>query len=293
MRAQRWMAWLAGLSMVFVLAACQTEKPLPEQRFYLRGKVVAVNKSQGTVTLAHEAIPGYMAAMTMDYPLKDKWAFDILKPGQTVTATLVVASDRAWLEGVVITEEAKPESNSLAPPESAHTPLGEIVPDFALINQDGKRIHLHQYHGKVLLLTFIYTRCPLPDYCPLMSKNFAQIMEQVRSDPKLSPSTHLLSISIDPKYDTPEVLFKYGLAYLSDDPKGFAHWQFTAPSPENLKKLASAFSLAYTEEDNQISHTMSTVLVGPDAKLAKIWDTSDWTIAEVLSTMRQVENAGH
>jgi protein SCO1/2 len=285
MRAQQFMAGLAGLSLVIALAACQTEKPLPEQRFDLRGKVVAVNKSEGTVTLAHEAIPGYMAAMTMDYPIKDKWAFNVLKPGQTLRATLVVASDRAWLEGVVITEEAKPESNSLVPPEATRTPLGEVVPDFALVNQDGKRIHFHQYHGKALLLTFIYTRCPLPDYCPLMSKNFAQIMEQVRSDPKLFPSTHLLSISIDPEYDKPAVLRAYGLD-CAGNPHSFDHWEFASGTPEQVRKVAEFFGLKYWTEGGQIVHALVTALIGPDGKVVKIYRGNDWHPADVLTDLR-------
>jgi protein SCO1/2 len=192
--------------MVITLVACQSRPSLPQQRFDLQGKVMAVDKSQGTVTVAHEEIPGYMAAMTMSYPLKDAWAFNILKPGQSIRATLVVTSNDVWLEGVVVTEEAKPPSTALAPKESGRTVLGKEVPDFQLINQDGKRIHFHQYHGKALLLTFIYTRCPLPDYCPLMSKNFARILDTVSRDQPLSATTHLLSISLDPEYDKPAVL---------------------------------------------------------------------------------------
>ena len=285
MRTQRLMASLAGFSLLFVLGACKTQPPLPQQRFDLRGKVVAVNKNEGTVTLAHEAIPGYMAAMTMDYPLKDKWAFDVLKPGQTIRATLVVASDRAWLEGIVVSEEAKPESNSLAPPESARTPLGQEVPDFPLINQDGKRIHLHQYHGKALLLTFIYTRCPLPDYCPLMSKNFARILQEVRSDPALSPSTHLLSISIDPEYDKPAVLRAYGLD-CAGNPHPFDHWEFASGTPEQVRKVAEFFGLKYWTEGGQIVHALVTALIGPDGKVIQIYRGNDWQPAQVVSDLR-------
>ena len=264
MRAQRLLAFLVGFGMVCALAACQTQKTLPQQRFDLRGKVVGVNKNEGTVTLSHEAIPGYMAAMTMDYPVKDKWVFAVLKPGQTITATLVVASDRAWLEGIVVTEEAKPEGS--APAESARTPLGEEVPDFALVNQDGKRIHLHQYYGKALLLTFIYTRCPLPNFCPLLSKNFAHILEQVLSDPKLSPSTHLLSISIDPDYDKPAVLRAYGLD-CAGNPHPFDHWEFASGTPEQVRKVAEFFGLKYWTEGGQIVHALVTALIGPDGKV--------------------------
>jgi protein SCO1/2 len=290
MRAQWFMTWLVGLSMLLALAGCQTEKPLPQQRFDLRGKVVAVDKNQGTVTLSHEAIPGYMAAMTMTYPLKDKWAFDVLKPGQTLHATLVVASDRAWLEGIVVTEEAKPESNSLAPPQSVRTPLGEVVPDFPLINQDGKRIHLHQYHGKALLLTFIYTRCPLPDYCPLMSKNFAKILEEVRSDPALSPSTHLLSISIDPEYDKPAVLRAYGLD-CAGNRHPFDQWEFASGTPEQVRKVAEFFGLKYWTEGGQIVHALVTALIGPDGKVIQLYRGNDWQPEQTVRDLRNLRGA--
>lgn len=283
MRAKRFMAWLVGLATVVALTTCQTQKPLPQQRFDLRGKVVGVNKNEGTVTLAHEAIPGYMAAMTMDYPVKDKWVFDVLKPGQTLHATLVVGSDHAWLEGIVVTEEAKPEGNASA--ESARTPLGEEVPDFALVNQDGKRIHLHQYHGKALLLTFIYTRCPLPDYCPLLSKNFAHILEQVLSDPKLSSSTRLLSISIDPDYDRPAVLRAYGLD-CAGNPHPFDHWEFASGTPEQVRKVAEFFGLKYWNEGGQIVHALVTAIIGPDGKVVKLYRGNEWQPAQVVSELR-------
>jgi protein SCO1/2 len=284
------MAGLAGLSVVLALAACQKEKPLPQQRFDLRGKVVAADRNAGTVTLAHEAIPGYMAAMTMTYPLEDRWAFDVLKPGQTVTATLVVASDRAWLEGIVVTEEAKPESNSLAPPESARPLLGEEVPDFPLLNQDGKRIQLHQYRGRALLLTFIYTRCPLPDYCPLMSKNFAQILAEVLNDPKLSSSTRLLSISIDPEYDKPAVLRAYARD-VAGNPHPFDHWEFASGTPEQVRKVAEFFGLKYWTEGGQIVHALVTALIGTDGKIAKLYRGNDWRPAQVVSDLRDLREA--
>jgi len=286
MRAQRFVAWLVGVSIILACAACQTQKPLPEQRFEVQGKVVAVDKSEGTVTVAHEAIPGYMAAMTMAYPLKNKWAFDVLKPGQTLRATLVVASDRAWLEGIVITEQAKTESTSLA--ESAGTPLGQVVPDFPLTNQDGKRIHLGQYRGKALLLTFIYTRCPLPDYCPLMTHNFVKILAGIRSDKTLSPSTHLLSISVDPEHDKPGVLRAYGQEY-AGDPHPFDQWDFASGTPEQVRKVAEFFGLKYWSDGGQIVHALVTALIGPDGKVEKIYRGNDWQPADVLADLRSLE----
>jgi protein SCO1/2 len=131
----------------------------------------------------------------------------------------------------------------------------------------------------------------MPNFCPRLSSLFAAVHRELGKNPQELDRTRLLTISIDPKYDTPPVLRKYGLAYLGDDPKGFMHWQFATPTAENLRKLAEAFALIYEEEDNQISHTMSTVLINPDGKVAKEWIMSDWTTDEAVSAIRQVEDA--
>jgi protein SCO1/2 len=274
--------------MLLILAACHANPPLPQQRFDLKGKVVAVNKNEGTVTLAHQAIPGYMAAMTMDYAVKDKWALDVLKPGQNVTATLVVATDRAWIEGLVIGEAPQPDPHALA--AAAASPLGKEVPDFHLINQDGKAIHLHQYRGKALLLTFIYTRCPLPDYCPRTTRNFAQILQQVRADPQLASGTHLLSISIDPDYDQPAVLREYGRR-LAGTARPFSDWEFAAGTPEQVKKTAEFFGLKYWTENGQIVHTLVVALVGPDGKVAHLYPGNDWPPAQVVADLKSTGGA--
>jgi len=264
---------------------------VPAQRFDLRGKVVAVDRDQGTVTLAHDAIPGYMAAMTMAYPLKDKWAFSVLKPGQTIQATLVVTSDHAWLEGIVVSDEPKRETGSLSPPEAAATPVGQDVPDFPLTNQDGRRIHFYQYRGKALLLTFIYTRCPLPDYCPLMSRNFAQILKQIRSDPALASSTHLLSISIDPEFDKPAVLSKYGMD-CAGECHPFHDWEFASGTPEQVRKVAEFFGLKYWTEGGQIVHALATALVSPDGKVVQLYRGNDWRPPQVLSDLQALQGPG-
>jgi protein SCO1/2 len=286
MRAQNVLPWLLGLSLLLAGAACRREKSLPQQRFEVQGKVVAVDKRGGMVILAHEAIQGYMGAMTMGFVLKDQWAFDVLKEGQTVRATLVVQGENAWLEGIVITAKAVPVDTTRAPAEAVHPPPpGAEVPDFPLINQDGKRIHLHQYRGKALLLTFIYTRCPLPDYCPLLSRNFAKILEQLRSDPSLAASTHLLSISIDPEYDTPAVLRRYGLDCAGKS-SPFERWEFASGSPEQVRKVAEFFGLSYWSERGQIVHALVTALIGPDGKVRKIYPGNQWQPADVLTDLR-------
>jgi len=198
-----------------------------------------------------------------------------------------VASDRAWLEGIVVSEEAKPETTSLAPAESINNPLGKEVPDFTLTNQDGKRIHFHQYHGKALLLTFIYTRCPLPDYCPLMSRNFAQILRQVHGDTGLSANTRLLSVSIDPQYDKPAVLRAYALD-VAGNTSPFDQWEFASGTPEQVRKVAEFFGLKFWTDGGQIVHALVTALIGPDGKVAQLYRGNGWQPAQVLGNLRDL-----
>jgi protein SCO1/2 len=273
--------------MCILLCGCGSA----DKHYTLSGRVISKVPATRSIVVDHDEIPGFMAAMTMPYLVADGVDLSGVEPGDLIRAEIGVKPDgQYWLTRISVTDSSHREK---APRESKEQWPGQNIPDIELVNQNSKTVRLSEFRGKTVLLTFIYTRCPMPNFCPRLSSQFASLNRELQKDPSEYGRTQLLSISIDPKYDTPEVLYKYGLAYLNDDPKRFAHWQFTAPSPENLKKVATAFSLVYAEEDNQISHTMSTVLVDPDGKLAKIWDTSDWTIAEVLSTMRQVENAGH
>ena len=288
MRVQRLLIGLISLNLIFAGAACRREKPVPQQRYQVRGKVVYVDKRGGMVTLAHEAIQGYMGAMTMGFVLKDQWAFDVLKPGQSVQATLVVEGDNAWLEGIVISEDAKPGATASLPPNAPQPPApGTEVPDFRLINQDGKPIHLHQYRGKALLLTFIYTRCPIPGYCPLMSRNFAKILDGLRNDSSLASSAHLLSISIDPDYDKPAVVRTYAREYTSKS-MPFERWEFATGSPEQVRKVANFFGLSYWDERGQIVHSLVTVLIGADGKVRKVYRGNQWQPSEVLSDLRNL-----
>jgi protein SCO1/2 len=157
------------------------------------------------------------------------------------------------------------------------------VPDFTLVNQNGKAIHFQQFRGKPLLLTFIYTRCPFPDYCPRMSNNFGQVMQQLQKDPKVFDQAQLLSISIDPENDKPAVLRRYGERYVGRvDPK-FAHWEFASGSPEQVRKTADFFGLAYNQKDGQIVHALVTVLVGKDGKVAKVYSGNDWKPDQVAA----------
>jgi protein SCO1 len=269
---------IAVLSASALLIGCQRSQ---ERRFDLRGKVISVDKQHREVTLQHEEIKGFMDAMTMPFTVKEDWALAALEPGQTVEATLVVQEDRSWIEGLKISK-TEPSQNSAA----TVLPLkrGDEIPDFELLNQDNKPIHLRQYRGRPLLLTFIYTRCPVPEFCPLTSKQFSEIHRELQASPPSDKKPHLLTISFDTEHDTPEALRDYAKRYMS--PVSFKDWEFATGSAEGIRKITAYFGLVYRPESGQIVHTLVTALIGSDGKLMHLYTRNEWTPKDVLAQFR-------
>jgi protein SCO1/2 len=259
--------------------------------YKLRGKVVSTDAAKGEATLDHEAIPGLMEAMTMPYKLKDPTILGELHPGDVITADVLVSADPNadyLLDHIVVVGQAKPDTK---PPVSYHVPApGDATPDFKLRNQDGRQIHLSQFKGKALLVTFIYTRCPSPEFCPRVTRNFAEVERQLAANPALYARTHLLSVSFDPEHDTQERLRAYGATYIGSDAKdAFAHWDFAVPEKPVLAEMAKWFDLGMTgEADGSITHTLSTTLIGPDGKVARFYPGNEWTAEQVFADVRQV-----
>jgi protein SCO1/2 len=263
----------------------------PSYKVYkLRGKVVSINSATNEVTLNHEAIPGFMDAMTMPYKLKDPGILGELHPGDVITADVLVSQDadaNVLLDHIVVVAQAKPDYR---PTVFYHVPApGDAVPDFKLRNQDGRSIHLGQFRGKQLLITFIYTRCPLPNFCPLVTHNFAVIDEQLAAIPALYSKTHLLCVSFDPSHDTPERLRAYGSSYMGSDGKNaFVHWDFAVPQAPELTEMAKFFDLGITNEaDSTITHTLSTTLIGRDGKVVRFYPGNEWTTDQVMADVKQ------
>ena len=258
--------------------------------YKLRGKVISTDAAKGEVTLNHEAIPGFMEAMTMPYKLKDPSILGELHPGDVLTSDLMVSQGpdaEVLLDHIVVVAQAKPD---YLPKVNYHVPApGDPTPDFKLRNQDGRAIHLGQFRGKALLITFIYTRCPLPDFCPRVTRNFAAIEKQLAASPALFAKTHLLCVSFDPEHDTPERLRAYGAAYMGSDAKNaFAHWDFAVPEKPVLAEMAKFFDLGITNEaDATITHTLSTTLIGPDGKVVRFYPGNEWTAEQLAADVRQ------
>jgi protein SCO1/2 len=221
----------------------------------------------------------------MPYPVVDARSLDELSPGDQITADVVVGPSEIHLENIVV---VKKSDGKTSPPGAQLQPSAPaaLVPDFALVNQDGKRIRLAQYRGKSVLLTFIYTRCPLPDYCPLMTHNFAEIEKALVKSPELYAKTHLLSISFDSQYDTPQVLRNYARAFASDrGPHTFEHWEF-ATIPAGEKSTVTKFFDVFTSEgQGQITHSMSTAILSANGLIYKSYNGNDWKPADVLTDL--------
>ena len=257
----------------------------------LHGRIVSTNPATGEVTIDHHAIPGFMDAMTMPYKLRDNRIIGELHPGDIVNADVLVsqtADAAVFVDHFVVVGQAKPDYR---PAVQYHVPeTGDQVPDFRLVNEDGKPIHLTQFHGKALLLTFIYTKCPLPDFCPRVTHDFAVIEKSLAASPSLYAKTHLLCASFDPEGDTPARLKSYGETYMgSMAPKAFSHWDFAVSSKKELQPMAEWFDIGLTNEaDGTITHTLSTTLIGPDGKVVRFYPGNDWTPEQVLSDVAKL-----
>lgn len=258
------------------------------KQYKVRGIVVSTDASKGQVTLDSEAIPGFMDAMIMPYTLRQPNILSELHPGDTITATLLASKDSDLLDEIVVVAQAKADYK----PPVSYRPLnpGDAVPDFKLLNQSGKTIHIAQFRGKALLMTFIYTRCPLSDYCPRMSRNFARLDKMLAADPALYAKTHLLSVSFDPKYDTPAVLRSYGGAYTGNyTNETFTHWDFAAPPQAELDSVLKFFLVGATpEKDKTITHSLSTIVITPEGKIYKWYPTNDWTPEQLFADVKEL-----
>jgi protein SCO1 len=276
-------------AIALIPAACSKKPDAPPaaaaKRYHLVGKIVSIDHDQASIMVDGQEIVGFMAAMTMPYSVRDTKLLAPLVPGDEITADVVVDESGAYLENIVVTKK----SDGKGPTGTSNPPkAGDKVPDFALINQDGKKIHLREYQGDVLLVTFIYTRCPFPDFCPLVSRNFSQIYASLRNDPSLGPRIRLLSVSFDPAYDTPAVLRKYAETFRqTTGGNPYGRWQFATVPQNDLVKVANFFGLYYGVQDGQLAHSLSTTVISPDGTVYKWYEDNSWKPADLIQDASQ------
>lgn len=273
---------LVGLALA---VGCQRA---PEAREYeLSGQILVIRPETSEVMIRHGDIVGFMPGMTMPFKVDDAALLEGRVAGDLVTATLVVTDERAWLSTLTATGHAPlPEDAPDSIPAAAGVHVlepGDEVPDTPLASPQGP-VSLRAPRGMATAMTFIYTRCPLPDYCPLMDRRFAEVQRTVAGDAVLNRRVRLLSISFDPEYDTPERLGAHASALRADP----AIWRFaTIADPDDIDVFAARFGVnVIREKDGTITHNLRTVVIDPDGRVVSARGGNTWTAAEVVADLR-------
>jgi protein SCO1 len=270
------------LAMTMVTAACSRGKT-----YELGGQVLAVDAARQELTVKHDDIRGFMPAMTMPFRVRNAQSLDGRVAGDLIRATLVVEDTTAYLSTVESIGHA-PVAIPLSANEPARFDLldaGDEVPDFLLVDQAGASRRLSEFRGRVVAVTFIYTRCPLPDFCQQMDRRFAVVEQEAAADDRLRFQFHLLSVSIDPAFDSPGVLQAHAQRVGANP----ATWSFATGEPSEIQRLASRFGISILRRDpsaQDIVHNLRTAVIDRDGRLKRVFGSSDWQAADLLAEMR-------
>lgn len=255
------------------------------KRYPLSGVVRAVKAGDESLSVAHEDIEGLMDAMTMDFHVQDPWVLKAAGPGDRITATLVLDGARSWLETVALTK-ADSSSATLPAADVAVAP-GTPLPDVAFTNQHGVAVRPSSYAGRAAVYTFIYTRCPLPDFCPLMMQRLNDLAARLEAAGRRD-DVWLLAVTLDPTFDTPPVLEAYGdrLLAATDPARRYARTALLTGDVDAIRTFASTFQLTFEQDGEGIVHGLRTVVVDADGRVVRTFRGSDWTVDELLSSLR-------
>lgn len=282
----------SGFVMVTALLATGCSRA-PEPRTYeVRGQILGIDQERREVLVDHEDIKGFMPAMTMPYKVNDPALLEGKQPGDLITATLVVEEVNAYLSTMTTTGHA-PVKTPAAGPVITDADLlkeGDIVPDHALVDQSGAARPLGSLRGHRAALTFIYTRCPLPDFCPLMDRQFADIQQEIRKTPELA-DVRLVSVTLDPEFDTPAVLAKHATA-VGADPR---LWHFVTGKPDDVLAFAKRFGVVAEpgEPGAPVVHNLRTAIIDAQGRLVKVHSGNMWTPAELVADLKAAPAPAH
>ena len=283
---------LLASSLAASLAASCSRAPEPKQ-YEVKGQILGIKTSEREVLIKHGDIVGFMPGMTMPFKVIDPALLEGKAAGDLVTATLVVGETDAHLSTLTKTGSAPMDVPAAAPVMSGFELLktGEDVPNPMLIDQDGKPRPIASLKGHRVALTFMYTRCPMPTFCPMMDRNFAELQGQLKKAPELS-DVRLLSVSFDPQFDTPPVLKNHAEKFDADP----AVWSFVTGDRDEVQKLAMRFGLGLERDQKnpiEISHTLRTVVIDPQGRLVKVITGNSWKAADLLADLKAVPAAAH
>jgi protein SCO1/2 len=267
-----------------LLSACGG-KP-SAKRYELSGQILAVHSERQELAIKHGDIVGYMPGMTMSFPVETKSLMVGRTPGELVTATLEVRGLIGRIVSVTHTGEAPlpDNTNSVAMTEGILA-VGDVIPDAALIDQADRRRSLSEWKGTPLLITFIYTQCPLPNFCPAMNRNFASIQRSLAADASLKGRLKLVSVSFDPEHDTPAVLAAFAATHNTDP----SVWTWLTGDRVTTDRLAARFGVSVIRggaSPADVTHNLRTTLVDAEGRIVKIHSGTEWTPSSVLSDLR-------
>jgi protein SCO1/2 len=277
--------WLLGLLLASLALTTACHRAEPARTYPLKGQVLAVVTDRHELTVKHEDIPGFMPAMTMNYPVSPASLMDGLAAGDLIEGTLSVQDARPTLIAIKKTGTAPlPANGNQSAMATSLLAEGDAVPDAAFLDQDDRRRSFAEWKGTLTLVTFIYTSCPSPTFCPLMDQNFSTIQRAVAEDPALKGRVKLVSISFDPAHDTPAVLKAHAAKRGADS----TVWTYLTGDQVTIDRFAGHFGVAVIRPDQpgEIQHNLRTTLIGADGRVIKIYSGSDWTPGTVLADLR-------
>jgi len=277
------------IAMAMVVAGCNRQPPARE--YELKGQILGIEPARNEVLIRHGAIVGFMPAMTMPFTVKDGGLLSGKEPGDLVTATLVVTDLSAHLSSLTRTGHAPIEA-AVAAPHTPHILLpGEPVEDAPLVDQQGKPRPFSGFRGHRVAITFIYTRCPLPEFCPLMDRHFAAVQKTIAGEKDLS-DVRLVTATLDPEFDTPAVLRRHA-EQLKADP---AVWTFLTGEPAAVTKFALQFGI-FTERDlgtgANLTHNLRTAVVDGNGRIVTVHSGRDWTPADLVAELKATPAPAH
>ena len=291
---------LTVASMVGGLVSCAEkssgEKPVPEARgsqtstqiFSVKGVVKELKPDGRTIVIKHEEIPNYMAAMTMPFEARITNELAGLKPGDEVSFRMLVTDQEGWIDqitktGVTNVDEPPPRETFRRVRFVDPLNIGDAMPDYPFTNELGQAIHLGQFKGQALGLTFIYTRCPLPMFCLRMSSNFADACRKLSTMPDAPKNWQLLSISFDPEHDTPQMLKGYAKRYDYDT----NHWSFATGALIDIDAITEQFGLMFPREGAGVTfnHNLRTVVVDAQGRVQKVFTGNEWKVEDFVEEM--------